>query len=128
MKWLRRDSHPIMHFGLCLSEADFRKELKRLKVKEAVPFLGSPHSNGTTHFLINKGKEIAIVCIAPSSSVPAVEVYGLLIHEAVHIWRAHCDSIGEKAPSAEFECYGIQHIATQLIAAYMDSAKKKGKK
>jgi len=47
-----------------------------------------------------------------------VERVGLIVHEAMHIWRAMRESIGEHSPSAEFEAYSIQSIAQNLIAAY----------
>ena len=41
-----------------------------------------------------------------------------LVHEAVHIWQAMCEEIGEESPSAEFEAYSIQAITRSLWRAY----------
>lgn len=128
MKWLRRDCHPLaLYFGLCLTDAAFKQELKRLKVGD-VEFIKNWHSSATTQFFENrKEKNIcAIVCMHPIPDKPIELVYAILVHEAVHIWRYNCELIGEDRPSAEFECYGIQHISSQLMAAYRDMTKKRG--
>lgn len=118
--WLDRTLFvcPI-YYTLCTTEKDFQRELKRLDVdRQSWPaFMASKTANASVHFLENEGKTCAIVCIAPIDRDP-VEVAGLLVHEAVHIWQEARDDVGERSPSSEFEAYAIQHIAQNLMAEY----------
>ena len=50
-----------------------------------------------------------------------IEVHGLLLHEAVHIWQRIKKLMGEKKPSTEFEAYSIQRIAQDLFAMFQES-------
>jgi hypothetical protein len=118
------------HFGLCLSEADFQHELRRLKVpaREWPDFLGSSVANATCHFLERTdGKRLAIICLGDTEGRLPVEVNGLLVHEAVHIWQRICEDIGERRPSTEFEAYSIQFLSQELMHAYNEATKKAGK-
>ena len=126
MKWLNRTlvSSPYC-YGLCRSEQEFHRELKRLEVprNEWPKFIGrdgaDSSSDGTTHFFENKHFGLAaIVCIGSTKGRTRAQVHALLAHEAVHIWQAICDDIGEKKPSSEFEAYSIQAITQNLITAY----------
>lgn len=45
-------------------------------------------------------------------------VYGLIVHEAMHIWREIKDILGESDPSSEFEAYSMQWIAHELMVEY----------
>lgn len=51
------------------------------------------------------------------------QVYGLLVHEAVHVWQRIMEYIGESKPSDEFMAYGIQAIAQELMFAYKEAKK-----
>jgi hypothetical protein len=120
MKWLDRSLviSPV-YYGLCQSEKEFRKELKRLGIpKNDRPDFISHNANATVHFLESEGKTSAIVCIDNKEGRTHNQVCGLLVHEAVHIWQEIRTIIGEKNPSAEFEAYSIQTIAQKLIEAY----------
>ena len=114
---------PIL-YAVCYSEADFKRELKRLKVKADVPFMASTHAHMTTHHFEMGGKNIAIVCVGDTSTLRLVEIVGLLAHEATHIWQTAKDHIGEHRPSAEFEAYSIQWIVQQLIESWAAKDKR----
>jgi hypothetical protein len=47
-----------------------------------------------------------------------LQVYGLLLHEAVHVWQIVKRRMGEREPSVEFEAYSIQSIAQDLFEMY----------
>jgi len=123
--------------GLCVTENQFKNEMKRLRV----PATEWPHwlyhkkaavhcfEQSTSHDLL------VLVCIKTygSEKDPNI-IIGLLIHEAVHVWQRICLELGEREPSAEFEAYSIQAISQRLIAKYSELTsvknikKKKGKK
>lgn len=50
-----------------------------------------------------------------------IEIYGLLLHEAVHIWQRIKQRMGEREPGVEFEAYSIQAIAQDLFQMYEES-------
>ena len=52
---------------------------------------------------------------------PLIEVHGLLLHEAVHIWQRIKQRMNERDPSTEFEAYSIQAIAQDLFAMFEES-------
>jgi hypothetical protein len=47
-----------------------------------------------------------------------VEIAGILVHEAVHIWQEYCDFYGEDKPGREQEAYAIQFIAHELMTEF----------
>lgn len=63
----------------------------------------------------------AIVQIGDTSERTFVEIHGLLLHEAVHVWQRIKQRMGEKEPSIEFEAYSIQRIAQDLFDMYEES-------
>lgn len=118
-RWLFLSPYCI---GLCRDEESFNKELKRLKVpvKNWPKWVKGERSDATTHFFEkddNRGL-CCIVCIRNRKGIDNIAVIGLLVHEAVHIWQAIKDEIGEKEPSSEFEAYAIQDISQRLIESY----------
>jgi hypothetical protein len=113
------------YLTLCTSEEEYAAVCKHLKI-EPDDYHGSDDANGTTHIFENaKDDMVCAVCVDPTDDVPAM--CGLLVHEAVHVWEAHCRSIGDKNPSEESTAYGVQHIAYQLIDEYMSRVKKGAK-
>lgn len=109
-----------IYFALCLNPKAFRRELKHLKVPHSAwpEFIHNSQSHGTTHHFERKGKRCAIVCVRDTHKHSAEAVTGLLIHEAVHIWQAIRDDLGEHKPSAEFEAYALQNISQELITKF----------
>ena len=61
---------------------------------------------------------IAVVCLKEELPLTTEEIYSLLVHEAVHLWQAHCRWLGEDKPGEETEAYAIQKIAGELIKEY----------
>ena len=58
------------------------------------------------------------MCIAVTGNRLPVEVAGLLVHEAVHVWQEYADRIGETHPGREQEAYAIQAISQELMTEY----------
>ncbi|MDV7388327.1 hypothetical protein R4446_11750 [Acinetobacter baumannii] len=68
----------------------------------------------------------AVVQLGDTSERNLIEVYGLLLHEAVHVWQKIKKLMGEREPSSEFEAYSIQAIAQDLFKMYEESEVKHG--
>ncbi|HFE6866368.1 hypothetical protein A9948_08255, partial [Acinetobacter baumannii] len=66
----------------------------------------------------------AVVQLGDTSERNQIEVYGLLLHEAVHVWQKIKKLMGEREPSSEFEAYSIQAIAQDLFKMYEESEVK----
>ena len=118
-QWLdRRISAPGPYLTLCMSEAEFRAALAPL-APPSVPAWMTRGADATTHFFDNADKKTcAIVCLADPKDRNAIEIAGLLVHEAVHVWQQHALDIGERHPGDEQEAYAVQSIAQELLAEY----------
>ncbi|RKG37884.1 hypothetical protein [Acinetobacter sp. WCHAc060007] len=64
---------------------------------------------------------MAIVQIGEVPERTPIEIYGLLLHEGVHVWQRIKQRMNELNPSIEFEAYSIQAIAQDLFAMYEES-------
>jgi len=78
----------------------------------------NPGADATSHHLVSENKRVCVVCLGNMGGRSAIEVAGLLVHEAVHVWQEYADSIGESTPGREQEAYAIQAIAQELMAEY----------
>lgn len=117
-RWLdRRIAAPGPFLTLCLSEAQFKAAIKHMRIPAEPPFVNTPHSHATAHFFDAPGGLAAVVCLRDFEGRDPVEVAGLLIHEAVHVWQEYADHIGEKEPGVEQEAYAIS-IAQELMAEF----------
>lgn len=119
-RWLdRRIAAPGPHLALCLSEDEFRAALRHLKVQDAVPWISNEHSSATAHHIRGSdGRAVVVVCLSDWQGRSPIEVAGLLVHEAVHVWQGYCEDIGEEKPGSEQEAYAIQSIAQELMAEF----------
>jgi len=118
-KWLdRRISAPGPHLCLCLSEAEYKKAMKHLKIEDSPRWISNDHANATAHNIFSSRGLVCVVCLGDCSGRNAIEIAGLLIHEAVHAWQEWCDYYGEKNPGSEQEAYAVQSIAQELLAEY----------
>ncbi len=128
MRWLDRGLMVLPYLCLCLTEKDFQRVQKHLKIKpgDRSPFLKNDQSHATCHcFKKSDGKICVVVCMGDSDGMSLEGIYGLLVHEAVHVWQHFRDHIGEDNPSIEFEAYAIQTISTRLMADYKKQVSKK---
>ena len=118
-RWLdRRIAAPGPYLTLCLTEQEFHHALHKLKV-HARPDFVNPGADATTHHMTNNnGASTCIVCLRGYEQRSPVEIAGMLVHEAVHIWQEYCAMIGEKNPGSEQEAYAIQSIAQELMAEF----------
>ena len=116
-RWLdRRIGREGPYLTLCTSETEYNAAARRLGV--ATTGWLNPHAHATMHSFYGPKGLCCIVCLGDTSQLTGVEISGLLIHEAVHVWQCWCDDIGETHPGAEQEAYGVQAIAQELMAEY----------
>lgn len=128
MKYINRSLMRGPFVALCLSETAFRRELALFKVKpHEQPEFCYHGANATTHYLEYKKEKVAIVCLTLWLGAKPLEIAGLLVHEATHIWQKHCAWIHEDEPGHEAEAYGIQLIAQGLMGAYADTLRRRRK-
>lgn len=124
-KWLDRSLIIGPYITLCTTEEQFEAVLEQLDVEKSVPLLGSPQANATVHRFEREGGDmIFAVCLGPTEGRTGIQIAALLLHEAVHIWQAFREHIGEREPSNEFEAYSIQRIAQSLMESYAESITK----
>lgn len=112
------------HYCLCLNERVYAAECRRLKVASPPPFVAAGR-DATVHFMVQGPKELAMVCIRVTRGISRNQVHALLLHEAVHIWQAIEDKIGEDRPGKEIEAYHIQRVAQDLIGWYDDAKSRR---
>lgn len=119
-RWLdRRIAAPGPYLTLVLSQEEFDAALRHCRVPLGKPWLKTSHADATTHYLENpKGDLVCIVALGPHENRNAIEIAGLLVHEAVHVWQRYADRIGEVNPGSEQEAYGVQSIAQELMAEF----------
>jgi hypothetical protein len=122
-RWLNRDLITGPYLGLATTEAQFHKALRHCKVPRADwPKWVSDGADATTHHLTNpEGGLVCVVCIRTTEKQTGIQVAAMLVHEAVHVWQAHCERIGEHKPSDEFEAYSVQAVSQRLMQAYADA-------
>ena len=123
LKWIDRTLVIGSHYvALCTTEKLYKKALKHLRIpkKDQSDFLMKWHSNATAHYFENRGNKSCsvVVCLGSTEGATTGQVFGLLTHEAVHVWQQIKESIGEHSPSHEFEAYAIQNIAQGLFLEY----------
>lgn len=118
--WLDRSLLTGPYVALCVTQAQFDRAMRKdLGLADPGAMFKTEHSHATTHFAENpKGDMCAVVTIRDWGKYAPIEVAGLLVHEAVHIWQWHRERIGENEPGMETEAYAIQTISIRLMDAF----------
>ncbi len=118
--WLdRRVAHPGPYLTLALSEAEYKAAFRHLKLAPEGPWIRTPQAHATAHYAVRTdGRQAVVVCLSAWEGRNPIEVAGLLVHEAVHIWQEYAAWVGEIRPGAEQEAYAIQSIAQELMAEF----------
>ena len=119
-RWLdRRIAAPGPYLSLVLSQEEFDSAMRHLKIPLGQPWIRNEHSDATAHVCVSpKGDLCCVVALRGFEGRNPIEVAGLLVHEAVHIWQEYADRIGERNPGAEQEAYAIQAISQELMAEF----------
>jgi hypothetical protein len=117
-RWLdRRIALPGPYLTLVLSEAEFIDAVKHIGESVHQQWQGNGHA--CTHIFRCPGKPMTvIVALSGWKGRDPIEVAGMLVHEAVHVWQRHAQDIGEEDPGDEQEAYAVQSIAQELLAEF----------
>ena len=119
------------YYRLCLTEKDFQKELKHLRLPKSSwgTWLATDRAGATLHrFTKSNGEMCAIICLDESAYSSLVQRYSVLVHEAVHLWQYIREHISEHEPSKEFEAYMIDTLSLRLMESYNEQIKMRRKK
>lgn len=118
-KWLsRKIAFEGPYLTLVLSESELKQACAYLNVP-AQDWPVPPANARAYSFESPVHGEVVIVCLAQTDPpASAIQVAGLLVHEAVHVWQHYCDRIGETNPGREQEAYAIQLISQSLMGEY----------
>lgn len=117
--WFDMGAMPF-NFGFTMSEKAFNEKMKLMKVDEPPSFLINNSAGTTHHFSGLRGMDTALVCI-DYNKVKRHEreiIYGLMVHESVHVLDYLLESMNDKNPSAEFKAYTVQGVAQFLFYQY----------
>jgi len=117
-RWLeRRMAKPGPFLVLCLSEEELRHATRGM-TRHPMPY---PETGALCSTLshMKTGEFCAVVSLSQSAQTRApIEIAGLLVHEAVHVWQEYAERMGETNPGSEQEAYAIQAVAQELMAEY----------
>ena len=119
--WIDRGLIIGPYIALVQTEKQFHAAMRHCQITKAErgDWIKTPTANATMHWFDNPaGESCCIVALRMKKGISLIQVYGLLVHEAVHIWQVFRERIGEDNPSKEFEAYSIQAISQGLMAAY----------
>lgn len=112
--WCDRGWYPV-YYGFCPSEQAWKREMRRLGA-ELEPY---PKTDARCLTFEHEGKTAILVTLNERlDGRDPMAIVALIVHEAVHVWQAICNHIGETHPSNEAEAYAVQAITTGLMVAY----------
>lgn len=114
----------LFYYGFCPNEKAWEKSMKSF----GLPNNPYPTSHGRCTFLSNKGgKPVVLVTImdGAENNYSHIEIAGIIVHEGIHVWQQMCNTVGEDAPSVEFEAYSVQKIFQELMTAFEATRGKK---
>jgi hypothetical protein len=114
-----------LYVGIALTEKSFKKEMKRLNVKEPPAFVPEKADACCHTFDKPDGKIACIIAIKEPRKRPVQQVYALLVHESVHVWQRVREAMNESEPSREFEAYTVQWISQQCFYAVEEFRKRR---
>ncbi len=110
---------PFQHVQYTLARNQIHMDLLFEDMNKVDTFLSVEGAAAQVDFYSNGA--YAVVQLGDTSERKLIEIYGLLLHEAVHVWQKVKKLMGEKEPSSEFEAYSIQAIAQDLFEMYEES-------
>lgn len=115
---------PFQHIQYTLARNQLHMDLLFDDMEEADQFLSIDGAAAQVDYY--QEGTYAVVQLGDTSERDLIEVYGLLLHESVHVWQRIRKLMGEREPSSEFEAYSIQAIAQDLFEMYQASEVRDG--
>ena len=113
VKWLHMGQWPC-YVGFTRSEADFQREMKRLKIKD-IDFLASDHACATTHRLEGEGTMVIIITLTSKKATREQEA-ALVAHEAMHAVQYIKEEYNRNHDfGVESEAYLLQYIVQECL-------------
>ncbi|GAB1102184.1 hypothetical protein [Shewanella algae] len=103
-----------------------QKQLNQITGSRKEKFLDVQADACVSYFEDESNKALCIVQLPSVADKTIVQIHGLLLHEAVHVWQKLKNVMYEDCPSIEFEAYSIQRIALDLFEAFHDSDRAGG--
>lgn len=123
VEWLdRRIAAPGPFLALCLTEEQFSSAMRRLRISAQPSWIKNDWSDATAHYCDTPRGLAVVVCLRGWRGRSPIEIAGLLVHEAVHVWQEYAERIGEDRPGREQEAYAIQAIAQELMGSFARQA------
>lgn len=120
-----------LHGSLHLVRSD--KELQALYDHLGVLFhnrsqFPQKKNSGKTQQLENDVTHERMTIVMLSEHTSELEVSITLVHETVHVLQYELEYIREHNPSVEFQAYATENIYKYLVAEYMKTRFKKGRR
>ncbi len=103
---------------LVRNEKDYLAAMKHCKVRFPDPWVIGKNASATAHWLQHPTDGLCVIVAIRVTTQSIIEVYGLLVHEAVHVAQAYFEDIAEHNPAKEQQAYAIQNIAQILMQDY----------
>lgn len=109
-----------VNYGVCFSEADFKKEMKRIKDDDPPPWLQGSFPATLHRWSTEEGPAHLILCfdVDRAKDWQPFQVYSLLAHEAVHAAQFTFEEMQEDGPGTEVEAYAVQWFAQCAMQEY----------
>lgn len=113
--WLDRGWQPV-EYGFCPSRKAWKRAMKEMEIDGE----DYPETDGRCTTFTKNGKTRILVTIREGAEKEhsSVEIAGILVHEATHIWQEVRSAMREREPSTEFEAYSMQAIFQELYSAF----------
>ena len=119
IEWLDRTAIRTPYLTLCLTERQYLQVVKLLKVPRPVGWMPDECAACVQTFNSPQGGIACVVCLDESQHGSSLEIVESLVHEAVHVWQACRDRMGETNVGKEIEAYAIQNICATLFESYV---------
>ncbi|MFA2889648.1 hypothetical protein [Acinetobacter pittii] len=110
---------PFQHVQYTLARNQLHMDLLFEDMNKVDTFLSNEGAAAQVNYYSDGA--YAVVQLGDTSERKLIEIHGLLLHEAVHVWQKVKKLMREKEPSSEFEAYSIQAIAQDLFKMFEES-------